>query len=72
MLPNVDMALKRMGSNDSREMAVILGEARKSWGIHSKLRLNHEKLVKGFFLSFSYLIPNSIDLREICKRTIDH
>jgi hypothetical protein len=44
MLPNADMALKRMGSNGSREMTVILGENKKILGCHdSKLRLNQEK-----------------------------
>jgi hypothetical protein len=68
MLPNVDMALKRMGSNSSRKMTVILGETRRSWGIHnSKLRLNQEKLVKGFCRSFAYLILDPFDLNAICK-----
>jgi hypothetical protein len=49
MLPNVDMAPKRMGSNGSRKMTMSLGGNKKILGIHnSKLRLNQEKLVTGY------------------------
>jgi hypothetical protein len=68
------MALKRMGSNGSREMTVILGKKWEDLGVSiiQKWRLNQEKLVRGFCLSFAYLTPDCIDLKEICKRITVH
>jgi hypothetical protein len=64
MLCNAGMALKRMGSNDSRERTVTLRKNEKRLGIyHLGMRFIEEKLAKDFYLSIVCSNPDSLNLK---------